>query len=204
MSRLVMPRPVILAQPLSLDSQGPAQLNRLIAHVRSDSLRRFLLQVLADIRLRQRLMLYREPPGPLALMGCAASLARANTQIAWHERETLYTATLVARLPSLVRHSLDATPSPAAARWPELSQSLDAAVRCALNQLETLDPPRGALVRHALGLGVGEDWQIQQAWHGAQLQAVVSLAWAQAQAILCPGVLPRWVGLPQVDTARRV
>ena len=190
--------------PFTIDAQGRAQLNRAIAQLRSHSLRQFLLVLLADIALRKRLLLRGADHDPLALMTAAANYASTNPQITPREREALYTATLLARLPDLLWESACLVESPNLLDGPELISRLGIALRSALNQLETRDPANGWLVRNAVGLGVSEDQNDPKAWHAARLQAVVALAWSRAGAARCTDALPRRAALRIVARDQRV
>lgn len=190
--------------PFTIDAQGRAQLNQAIAQLRSQSLRQFLLVLLADIALRKRLLLRSADHDPLALMTAAANYASANPQITLREKEALYTATLVARLPDLLWESACLVESPNLLDGPELVIRLGTALRSALNQLETRDPANGWLVRNAVGLGVREDQNDHKAWHAARLQAVVALAWSQAGAANRTDALPRRAALRIVARDQRV
>lgn len=190
--------------PFTIDAQGRAQLNQAIAQLRSQSLRQFLLVLLADIALRKRLLLRSADHDPLALMRAAANFASANPQIPPREKEALYTATLVARLPDLLWESACLVESPNLLDGPELVIRLGTALRSALNQLETRDPANGWLVRNAVALSVLEDQNDPKAWHAARLQAVVALAWSQAGAARCTEALPRRAALRIVARDQRV
>lgn len=199
---------VVAATPtrhrFTIDAQGRAQLNQAIAQLRSPSLRQFLLVLLADIALRKRLLLRSADHDPVALMTAAANYASANPQINLREKEALYTATLVARLPDLLWESACLVESPNLLDGPELVIRLGTALRSALNQLETRDPANGWLVRNAVGLGVREDQNDPNAWHAVRLQAVVALAWSRAGAARCADALPRRAALRIVARDQRV
>ncbi|MBK9573081.1 MAG: hypothetical protein IPO43_10285 [Rhodoferax sp.] len=190
--------------PFTIDAHGRAQLNRAIARVRTSSLRQFLLELLADIELRKRLLLRSADHDPVALMTAAANYASANPQITPREKEALHTAALVARVPDLLWESACLLESPNLLDGPQLVIRLGTALRSALNQLETRDPPNGWLVRNAVGLGVYEDQNDHKAWHAARLQAVVALAWSQAGAARCTDALPRRAALRIVARDQRV
>jgi|CXWL01.1.fsa_nt_gi hypothetical protein len=204
MAESAMAAATLTRHPYTIDAHGRAQLNRAIARVRTSSLRQFLLELLADIALRKRLLLRSADYDPVALMILAADHARANPQIALREKEALYTATLVARLPDLLWESACLVESSNLLDGPELVIRLGIALRSALNQLETRDPANGWLVRNAVGLGVREDQNDHKAWHAARLQAVVALAWSQAGAARRTDALPRRAALRIVARDQRV
>ena len=204
MAESAMAAATLTRHPYTIDAHGRAQLNRAIVRVRTSSLRQFLLELLADIELRKRLLLRGADHDPVALMSMAADHARANPQIALREKEALYTAALVARVPDLLWESACLLESPNLLDGPQLVIRLGTALRSALNQLETRDPPNGWLVRNAVGLGVREDQNDPKAWHAARLQAVVALAWSQAGAARCTEALPRRAALRIVARDQRV
>jgi hypothetical protein len=173
-------------EQMNTDQLGNRLLGLALEGLPSRSLQRFAGAIAGDPPLRQVLVSQRGGCYHAALMQQAASVAAAHPQVEAFEREAVYAATLLVRVPDLVRAYEEdhgrALPGAAphaggrARRW-------DFLLPPALRRLRLSDPKQAGVVY--LALGGTEPVRISDL-HSDRLPVVVRQAWAQVEAD-CPG-----------------
>ena len=168
-------------EQMSADLLGNRLLTLALDGIHTRSLQRFAGTLCGDPPLRQVLVSLLGGCYHASLMRQAASVAAAHPQVHAHEREAVYAATLVARLPEMVR-------VPGAGRGNErpgaapdasvLADRCDSFTAAALRRLRISNAAQAAVVFSALGWT--EPARLNDL-HSDRLAAIVRAAWAAVE-----------------------
>ena len=169
-------------EQMSADLLGNRLLTLALDGIHTRSLQRFAGTLCGDPPLRQVLVSLIGGCYHASLMRQAASVAAAHPQVQEKEREAVYAATLVARLPEMVQVQEDGRSSDRPGGAPDASVLAD---RCAfftasaLRRLRISNPAQAAVVFSALGWTEPERLNDL---HSDRLAGIVREAWAAVEA----------------------
>ena len=169
-------------EQMSADLLGNRLLTLALDGIHTRSLQRFAGTLCGDPPLRQVLVSLLGGCYHASLMRQAASVAAAHPQVHAHEREAVYAATLVARLPEMVEVKGEGRSNDRPGGAPDASVLAD---RCAfftasaLRRLRISNPAQAAVVFSALGWTEPERLNDL---HSDRLAGIVREAWAAVEA----------------------
>ena len=169
-------------EQMSSDLLGNRLLTLALESINTRSLQRFAGTLCGDPPLRQVLVSLLGGCYHASLMRQAASVAAAHPQVHVQEREAVYAATLVARLPEMVQVQGDGRSSDRPGGAPDasvLADRCDFFTTAALRRLRISDAAQAAVVYSALGWA--EPTRLNDL-HSDRLSGVVRSAWEAVEA----------------------